>query len=201
MKTKISVWILILTGLLTTMCEINNTIIGSGELVDYTVDFSTFSKISIEGHAAITVSYGNVQKVTISAQENVYQVMDNRVSNGKLFIGFKENTNVNTSKDINVNIEIPTPITDFSVSGSGSLNISGNAQDVFNIIINGSGSVNSFDLEVENVNIVISGSGNCKVKATKNLDISISGAGTVFYKGNPRIKQSISGSGSINDAN
>lgn len=119
------VFIMFLTGLMTSSCEKEDTIIGSGDLVDHTVDFPIFSKISVEGQAAITVTYGDFQKVTISAQENVYEVMDNHVSNGKLFIGFKKNTNVNTSKDITVTIEIPTPIIDFSVFGSSSLDISG----------------------------------------------------------------------------
>jgi len=88
---------------MTTMCEKDYTIIGSGELVDHTVDFSTFNKISIEGQAAINVTYGNIQKVTISAQENIYEVMDNHVSNGELFIGYKNNTSVNSSKGIKVN--------------------------------------------------------------------------------------------------
>ncbi len=198
---KKSIYLILAVSILTTMCEMDDVVIGKGELVDNTIELSSFNKISIEGQASVSVAYGDTQKVTITAQQNIFEAMNNHVSNGKLFIDYKEHTSVQSSKGIIVKIISPTAITDFSVDGSGDLIISGKPQDVFNTEINGSGSVNAYDLEVCNVSISIDGSGNCKVKATKTLDVEINGSGTVSYKGSPKVTQSISGSGSLKDAN
>jgi len=201
MRNFVAISLLFISVSLFTMCEKFDNIRGSGERVDHVVEFSAFSKIVVSGSASVNVTYGETQQVIISAQENVYEVMDNHVKNGELNIGLKDRARIKSAKDIIVTIVTPSPITDFIIDGSGDLNISGMVQEHFNVEINGSGSIYSYDLEVKNVDIEISGSGSCKVRASETLHIEINGSGSVYYKGNPNITQSISGSGSVNSEN
>ena len=85
------------------------------------------------------------------------------------------------------------------ISGSGSMNLSGDAEDVESEI-SGSGNIRAFNLVTERADAKISGSGNCELTVTQSLNARISGSGNVRYKGDPTVNVSISGSGKVTRA-
>jgi hypothetical protein len=82
------------------------------------------------------------------------------------------------------------------ISGSGSMNLSGDAED-FQSEISGSGDVRAFGFVVKRADAKISGSGNCELTVTQSLNARISGSGNVRYKGDPSVNVSVSGSGKV----
>jgi hypothetical protein len=82
------------------------------------------------------------------------------------------------------------------ISGSGSMNLSGDAED-FESEISGSGNVRAFDLVTQRADARISGSGNCELTVTQSLNARISGSGDIRYKGDPTVNVSVSGSGKV----
>jgi hypothetical protein len=85
---------------------------------------------------------------------------------------------------------------DSRISGSGSMRLSGDAED-FESEISGSGDVRAFSLVTKRANARISGSGNCELTVTQSLNARISGSGNVRYRGEPLVNVSVSGSGKV----
>ena len=107
-------------------------------------------------------------------------------------------------------------LTDFEISGSADVTITGLDTDSFDVGISGSGGIDavgraegltirisgsgSFDgegLASSTGDVSISGSGSATVNVAGELDISISGSGSVTYLGSPSVSQSVSGSGTV----
>ncbi|HVW13044.1 MAG TPA: head GIN domain-containing protein [Mucilaginibacter sp.] len=83
------------------------------------------------------------------------------------------------------------------ISGSGSINISGNA-DRSMVNVAGSGNFTAPELVTSNSNIKVSGSGDAKVNAQEQLSAAVTGSGEVSYTGSAtKIITNKSGSGSI----
>ena len=82
------------------------------------------------------------------------------------------------------------------ISGSGSADLSGRADDVA-LSISGSGSYDASKLRCRNVKVAISGSGDATVNATERVRADISGSGSVYYSGTPSVEQHVSGSGTV----
>jgi hypothetical protein len=179
----------------------SKNIVGKGELISHQLDVDKFSKVSITGQATINVVYGDTLSVKVRAQQNIYEMLDLRVTNGHFAIGVKENKSISTNKGIYIDIVSPSAIEDIVITGAGAVSFSNGKQQKLNISVAGAATINAFSLEAENVKVSIVGSAQCEVKATKNLDIFISGTGTVKYKGQPSISQSIAGLGSVINEN
>lgn len=97
------------------------------------------------------------------------------------------------------NIKIPAltgGVIDSHISGSGSMMIGGQAQNL-KIHISGSGDVNAIGLNTSGCEVHVSGSGDCNVDVRESLDVRISGSGDVRFKGQPRLVSKVSGSGSV----
>jgi len=95
-----------------------------------------------------------------------------------------------------IKMEVDAPKIMAGISGSGSINLKGQAKDL-DIDLSGAGHAYCYDLLAENTKIDISGAGSADVYASVKLDASVSGAGNINYKGNASVSQQISGAGSV----
>ena len=98
-----------------------------------------------------------------------------------------------------IKMEVDAPKITAGISGSGSVNLKGQAKD-FDINLSGAGHAYCYDLLTENTTVDISGAGSAQVYASVKLTADISGAGNISYKGNASVSQQISGAGSVNKA-
>jgi len=98
-----------------------------------------------------------------------------------------------------IKMEVDAPKITAGISGSGSVNLKGQARD-FNINLTGAGHAYCYDLLTENTTVDISGAGSAQLYASVKLTADISGAGNISYKGNAAVSQQISGAGSVNKA-
>jgi Putative auto-transporter adhesin, head GIN domain len=99
--------------------------------------------------------------------------------------------------DIKMEVDAPKIIS--GISGSGSINLKGQAKDL-EINLTGAGHAYCYDLLTENTTVDISGAGSAQVYASVKLTADISGAGNISYKGSASVSQQISGAGSVNKA-
>ena len=204
-----------------------------------TRDVGSFSSISLSISADLYLTQGNDTKVVIEAERKILDLIRTEVDGGNLKIKFQSGKwNIRNNKQINIYVSTPdveglflsgsgnikaetqikTESLDFSISGSGNIdiddivasdleghisgsgdiNLSGSkTAETSEISISGSGDFYAENLKVNSVEIRISGSGTCKVFAVSELEASISGSGSVYYKGNPMVNARVSGSGKV----
>ncbi|MBI1343573.1 MAG: hypothetical protein GC171_11620 [Terrimonas sp.] len=160
-------------------------VVGKGPVETETRNLSNFTGVSSAFSGKVHIRIEPVFKVEASAQRNVLDVLRTNVSNGILYIDYKDNTWVRTREDVIVSISMP--MADYlRLSGSGNMDVIGE------------NSVNSLDMQV-------SGSGSItlqKALVAGNLDARISGSGnmTIYDGSTNHEKLQISGSGGMNFA-
>jgi hypothetical protein len=111
-------------------------------------------------------------------------------------ISNNEDIVISLSGSCDAQMEIKAPRTKASLTGAGSLVLSGQTRD---LELDGTGSsrMRCMNMLAENVDVDITGSGNAEVFASVKLDVSVTGSGNVKYKGNASVSQKVSGSGSV----
>ena len=202
-------------------------------------EVSAFSKISMSVSGNLYLTQGNEYKLVIEGDEDDLEDIETTVKGDMLRIKYDKPFGFNwnagkvkiyvTTKEVKEltvsgsgNIMAGTPIStddvQFSVSGSGEIEIdelevsnidaaisgSGdirlggrNSAESLDISISGSGKLHASDLKLRRSKISISGSGSCDVHVTEDLEVDVSGSGKVHYVGNPVIDADISGSGKV----
>lgn len=172
---------------------------GSGPVVSETRSLPSFSKITLDVSADIYLTQDSVQSVTIKAQENILDILDTKVSGGRLEIDFDRNC-VKNHDQINIYVTVPN-ISEIDIKGSGDvIGLGPISVNTLNFDINGSGSIQMPAITANSIGIDISGSGDATFAgdSTVNfLDININGSGDIKAFGLPvnHVKVDIDGSG------
>jgi hypothetical protein len=193
----------------------SNVVVGEGEPITETQNFSNFYKIKSEIGADINIVESDESKIVVTIQENLLSYLSTDVSDGLLTISFNNNI-VRTDKGIVVDIytasvekftltgagdvDSALPIPEIILTGAGNIKCVGELEDLY-ATITGAGNFNFYDMPTRNANIRITGTGDVKVMATHALDVTISGVGTVYYKGTPTVTTTITGVGNVENCN
>jgi len=169
---------------------------GKGEIVTQELTLSEFNSIDMTISADVDFIKGDIQKVEISAQQNIIDNISRDVKSGEWEISNIEK--VSSHKDIKITITVPD-VKNIVLSGSGDIYTNDKfTGSEINLKISGSGNID-FVTEIDNVNVSISGSGNVSlIGETNEQEISISGSGNSnnFSLNSERCDVMISGSGS-----
>lgn len=211
-----TLFLLLAAGLLFTGCR-KEQLTASGDKTEETRSLKNFTGVRSSGSKNIHVKYGDEFQVTLKGSANLLPYFKTEVLGGTLSIGY-ERVNVQHD-DVEVFVTLPSLVYT-SISGSGSISISGNFPlvnrfeasisgsgkvDVENtfetqkaiVDISGSGNANLQQLVSRQAEISISGSGDARITARELLKVQISGSGKAYYWGTPLVDSHISGSGSI----
>jgi hypothetical protein len=199
---------------------------------------SGFSEISSSGSYNVFITMGNKESLRLEGSSEMISQIETKVENGILKIRNKKQMNWrswNSGGKVNIYIEART-LHGITLSGSGDIEVSGTIKSTeltntisgsgsisqsmdaenFVAIISGSGKIiakgkvenakitiagsGNFEgkgLQTTNSSVKVSGSGNITISADKTLEALMSGSGNIRYSGNPSIKSTKSGSGSI----
>lgn len=187
---------------------------GSGQLETIEYQLESFNKISSTGSFDIIVRSGEQQKILITIDDNLTELIETKVDNNTLTITTKgsfcsqstckfvisvpelEMVSLFGSGDVEV-INLDANSFAYLLSGSGDLKAFGKVKEL-ELNIAGSGEIDTRELIAEDAIVHISGSGHIKVYANEYLNGHINGSGNIYYYGNPEyISSHISGSGSI----
>ncbi|HCY41654.1 MAG TPA: hypothetical protein DHV48_09915 [Prolixibacteraceae bacterium] len=170
-----------------------------------------FSKVKSLINCNLTIRQNDRQELTLTAQENLLEILETEVVNGTLFISFGSHV-VETDSTMTVLISVPE-IKELTFSGSGnvnsnlgiaSINLTGTGNvkclgetDQLSVKLLGSGNVDLEAMKVKNADIRISGNGNVSLHVTDKLNVTIPGVGVVYYSGMPNIQQNVTGIGQV----
>jgi hypothetical protein len=199
-----------------TSCE---KVVGDGPVRTETRNTGTFTGIETRLSGEVYYKHDNVTKVEVTAQQNVLDVIETYVSNGKLIVKYKNGVRIRSNEGVVVTISSPNAQS-FEVNGSGNIT----TQNAFNptslwLEIKGSGNINVHNVTTNTLTAHISGSGNINVDAgttdheevrisgsggvdladvvAKNASTRTSGSGSIKLNVTDRLEASISGSGSV----
>ncbi len=193
----------------------SDLIVGEGELITETRNFTSFNKIKSEIGADINIIESEESKIEITVQENLLAYLSTKVSSGVLIITFNGD-NVRTDKGIVIDVytsavekftltgagdvDSELPIGNILLTGAGNIKCKGSLTNL-EAAITGAGNFDFYEMPVQNATIRITGTGDVKVMVSNSLNVTISGVGTVYYKGNPYLSTTISGIGNVIKSN
>ena len=218
----LSMWVMILLALVSvgfSGCNITfngsgTGLRGSGISKTETREVTSFDKIIFQGMGQVNVSYGDTDSLEIIGDDNLLELIETNVNNGKLTI--RPTEGINPKIDLVFNI-VTTDLSEVAVSGaanldiydakgeelkikiSGAASMSGNGEITnLKVSISGAGSIDLEDLKTKNVDVSVSGAAKATVHASDSIDASISGVGIITCHGNPTdVKKSTGGLGKI----
>jgi hypothetical protein len=174
---------------------------GKGDLVTEERTLSGYSSIMFSTDGVVFFTPDSVYSFKVQAQENVIEIIETSVENGKLTIKIKNNHTLGSHDQITYWISAPD-INALTVNGSGNLYVESPwaGQDL-NMTISGSGNIEVPEISAVKINMNISGSGNARLLnlTAGSLKTNISGSGSVTGTGGTSGNEQliISGSGMI----
>lgn len=185
------------------------------------IKVSDFDQIAVSGSLDVTYTQQSGKpKVEIYTSDNIVDLLDIYVKNGKLNLGFKKNVKVSynkleirvTSEDLNaVNVAgsgdfkftngLKTDQLKMNVAGSGDITASNiQCSQVFTANVAGSGDIECKQLKTADMDISVAGSGDLKIEnaLVTSANASVAGSGTVKISGNAdKANYSVAGSGDL----
>lgn len=215
---KQSIAILMFATVVFSSCD-KESIHGSGAVITQERTVPAFTGVQVNGDGDATITYGIVQRVSVTGYENLVPVYETKLVGNILHLQFKPNQYRIRNNNIRVDIVVPAiagahlngsgslSVKDFingdemhaSINGSGSVNINDNKYNKVKYEIHGSGKITGNTTTATTATAEIFGSGHIKLNVTNRLDASISGSGVIEYWGNPATANThVSGSGNIN---
>lgn len=187
---------------------------GSGDMVTEERDLKEFDEIDVLGSMDVYIEVGDEQKVEITFDDNLIELVRTRVSGHTLRIDTRES--FRSRRGCEVHITVPklemvsltgsgdVEVTrlkqksfEIELSGSGEIVVTGDVEEL-EIDLAGSGDIDASELIAEEANCDLGGSGRIRVHATKAFKGDLSGSGDILYYGDPKyVDRDVSGSGSI----
>lgn len=185
------------------------------------IKVSDFDQIAVSGSLDVTYTQQSGKpKVEIYTSDNIVDLLDIYVKNGKLNLGFKKNVKVSynkleirvTSEDLNaVNVAgsgdfkftngLKTDQLKMNVAGSGDITASNiQCSQGFTANVAGSGDIECKQLKAADIDISVAGSGDLKIEnaLVTSVNASVAGSGTVKISGNAdKANYSVAGSGDL----
>lgn len=219
MSTLASIFLTLLAALFPQWAAAE-TVKGSGTAATEQRQVAGFQSVAISVPGRLEVSQADVEKLTITADDNVLPLIETVVERGELRIRFRERHNINVRTKAPIRIvlsaktvealavagsgEVVAPALTarrmrVSISGSGDVTLGGKAQAI-EVSIAGSGNLKAGRFEAQTAKVDIAGSGDSTLWVRDSLQASIAGSGDVRYYGDPAVTRSIVGSGDVRRA-
>jgi hypothetical protein len=187
---------------------------GSGNVVSESREVSGFDQIQLSGSGTVIVDVTGTESLSIETDDNLLTLLETEVDDGRLEL--RATRNIDPSEDVVYTITAAS-LTGVSISGSGSIVVTGvddsafsadisgsgavtaegTVSDALSVDISGSGHFEGEDLVAVTGAVNVSGSGSAVVNVTDDLAVSLSGSGDVEYLGSPTVDVDKSGSGTV----
>ncbi|HEX3759206.1 MAG TPA: head GIN domain-containing protein [Kofleriaceae bacterium] len=176
-----------------------------------------FHGLDLAGVLGADVTLGKQASVTITGDADLIDKVTTTVKDGILVIDTRELHHVHRH-NMRLHAIVTAPdLSSLAVSGTGSIAITGVANDrlamdvsgtgaikasgstgALNVQLSGTGEVSGKDLAAKDVVVDIHGTGSARLNATRSVDARISGTGSLSVHGHPaQIKKSVTGLGSV----
>lgn len=179
-----------------------------------------FTKLSVAGSPDVTYTQKSGKPtVEVYTSDNIVDLLDIRVKDNTLYIGFKKNVSVSYNKlevrvsaeklngiavagsgDVELKNGLKTDDIKISVAGSGDISGNNISCTDLDISIAGSGDINSSNITCNDLQVSVAGSGDMKLNnVTANFTrASVAGSGTAILSGSTQeAEYSVAGSGDL----
>ena len=152
---------------------------GNGKMIQKTRNVGDFDKLGVAGSFDVTLAKGEEGKIELNVEENLEPYLETKVKDGKLTVGWKKGTNINTSKKTTVKVYFQT-IEGVALAGSGDV-------------------IGEDEISGDKLDVAIAGSGDITLKLkTGELKSAISGSGDIVFSGSAdTFEGAIAGSGDV----
>jgi hypothetical protein len=183
-------------------CLQQTTVRGSGNVVTESRDVSGFNAVSLGGEGMLTITVGEEEALSVTADDNFLEYIETKVKDGRLSIGrTREAWRMDFRPSAPIKYELTVlELGAVAVGGAASVRADALSAEDFNIAVNGSADIVIGTLETETLSVAISGCGDVSLAGRADVvSIAISGSG-VFRGGELAARSAscaISGSGDV----
>ena len=157
----------------------SKTVKASKNYVTKDIKVDNFTKLSVAGSPDVTYTQKSGKPtVEVYTSDNIVDLLDIRVKDNTLYIGFKKNVSVSYNKlEVRVSAE---KLNGIAVAGSGDVELkNGLKTDDIKISVAGSGDISGNNISCTDLDISIAGSGdiNSSNITCNDLQVSVAGSG------------------------
>ena len=157
----------------------SKTVKASKNYVTKDIKVNNFTKLSVAGSPDVTYTQKSGKPtVEVYTSDNIVDLLDIRVKDNTLYIGFKKNVSVSYNKlEVRVSAE---KLNGIAVAGSGDVELkNGLKTDNLKISVAGSGDISGNNISCIDLDISIAGSGdiNSSDITCNDLQVSVAGSG------------------------
>lgn len=174
-----------------------SSVVGSGEIVNQTIDVGNFDRVSLEGFGDVYIEQGQTESLSIQTDDNIFSFLDIKVRGRELILGLKNGVDVSPSESITYNLTV-RDLNGIRLAGSGTFDVGPVESGDLTVSLSGSGDIHIKDLAADNLRIELNGSGNITVENAnaKTVNTSLRGSGDIKLAGQSSMQELImSGSG------
>ena len=175
---QLNVFLFLVFSILLVSCK---KVEGDGPVVTQSRSVGSFSGIDLRVDANVYFTQDSEYKLEVMAQQNILDVMETYVSNGKLVVKFKNDVRVRSYDQVMVKVSGPS-LSSIRLSGAGDVNAIGKFSPAsMELDISGSGDLYISELNTGWLDTEISGSGNVKIATGSATEekLKISGSGDI----------------------
>ena len=168
---------------------------GSGVAKTEPREVGAFDKVHLNGSPNVNIVIGEQRSVSVTADDNLLEVIDTSVEDGTLVIGGSEP--FRSRAGVTVQITVPA-LTHVAVHGSGDVKVKGLDAATFKAEIQGSGDI-SVAGRAEELDVEIQGSGDVKLDelSAKRASVEVQGSGDSTIKVSDELSVNVHGSGDV----
>ena len=174
-----------------------DSVVGSGEIVNQTIDVSNFDRVTLEGFGDVYIVQGQTESLSVQTDDNIISLLDIKVQGSELKLGVKRGYSVTPSQSITFNLTVQD-LSALRLEGSGAFYVEPIRSSSLAISIRGSGDIDIKGLAAEDLSIDLDGSGNITIQEidVQTLETSLQGSGDIDLEGKADTqKVTVGGSG------
>ena len=187
--------------------NMNGITVGNGKKVTCkgpvtvkTFDLNGFDSIVINGSSDMELTQGDTFNVLVKANEDVFQYLDYKVSDGTLLLETIDNVNIR-AEEFDISITLPT-LKSVKVNGAADIDLKYGYKSAEPLIVevNGAGDFEFNNIAVPSLKFELNGAGDIEAEQldVQELDVIINGAGDIDLAGKAvKASFSVNGAGSI----
>ncbi len=171
------------SGMLTTT---GNAIVGSGKYATRDFALADFTGIQANGGFQVTLTGSDTFKVSVTADDNLFDIIDVRKDGSLLVVGLKPGS-VRSSK-LAASVALPT-LGSVLLNGGSVVTVSGTApkSSSLTVDLNGGSRADLSAVAADRVSVALNGGSQANVNARTNLDYNLNGGSTLKYTGKPAL--------------
>lgn len=174
---------------------------GSGNVISEDREVQDFDSVQLTGAGDIVISQGEVELVTVEADDNLLPFIETEVRAGKLMLGFTHEVsdkNIRPSQVIKFFVNLKD-INSLEISGAGDISSESLNTERLKVEVGGAGDIIIDQLKTEQFDIEVNGSGDIQVEqlSAQDVGVNIKGSADIHLSGDT-YEQNINIDGSSN---